>query len=357
MTIRNRNAIHAILFVIGILGVLAVGIGINMRLGELEKAYSSPALPVITSLVGPKDNLETPTEVAAQTATTSNRRAEIPLTAVPTFTPSPTLVPSLSPTVTLSATPAVSYPEPAGFQAVADNEFSLLNADSLLPEDILEEMTFFSIPISPVQQKYCQTNTPSAYLEPIETNNDPITVKNSIRVVPGRSFGLHICQWGSVERIRVTVSFPGGFQEETYTNPTASSAIVFYWESTLPVNSAPGRYGLTFTGEQSGQALSAAIIAFQQRPSYQVRERSVDFSGFWPSEQVRLFLYRLPDSQKCSSSAGLCLEPFQRPRLVGWKSYRADGNGQLNVSLIDTSVAGTYFVVGDTSAVLMFVLP
>lgn len=207
--------------------------------------------------------------------------------------------------------------------------FSVSSSNQTLPEDILQEVSFFLGGNG--GEAICRQ---SNGVFPIE---DP---DHEGLVELGQKIHFAICGWQR-ENSTVIVTLPDGqteLIEATYYGDNASGISQIMFAFYPDINSPAGTYTFTFSGFEIYPQVTVEVAEPSgPRLIWDKPEDKIIIFGFNPNEPVRLLAYRSTENNMFVGT------------LVGWQAYETDSNGQLIIQVeADSSVDG-FAVVGDTS--------
>lgn len=214
--------------------------------------------------------------------------------------------------------------------------FSLQDANKILPEDVLQEVSFGGQG-GGSDKKMC--GDPSkTYLEP---TLEFAPVKVEWLDHPG---GIAICGWGANELVSLTITYPdGSISKETLESFDSEGITATFYDAPIPsVNDQIGTYYYLFEGE-SGEINHNINVYIPAEPRlyYLYTDKTIYglyLYGFSPNERVRLLVYASPSDKLLSKS------------LTAWSEYNVDSDGQLIIKIAN-ELSGNYLAVGDLSGV------
>lgn len=314
---------------------------------------SSPREEALSSTKATRTRIPASTNTSTSTVTASHS-SEPTATTTRTATKAPTSTPSntatITPTETLTPTAiATATPTNTPTAIVSSiQEFSLQEADSVVPEDILDEVVYFTT----------GGGGPPACdeFDRIALNRN---LSTSLVVEVGDRVEFETCGWQVDELVSTTMLFPGG-DPITETNLARNPGGAFGYGVTefqydVELNAPVGEYH--FIAEGVSQTLEAFVVVVPARGPRIMIDREpeeqetsgrdlthVYLFGFQPHENVRVFAYEAVDISGAH-------------QLKGWKSYQADTTGSLtivvNASTLplgpDSELAYAYEAVGENS--------
>lgn len=208
-----------------------------------------------------------------------------------------------------------------------DTSFRLETLNTIPPEDIIAEVSFFGNPGgNPLPCPFNQTK-PGITAEQV-----------SIDVMGG--IFLMVC-YPATEEIRIQVTRPDGKVEESVepTNFNSGEGVSnFLYVYKTDLAKPRGAYTFSFSGK--GWELSQIIEVHEAETAslYLVREQNqLIFYKFKPQEKVRLFLYE-------ETSDGI-------HQMQGWKEFTMDASGGLVINTLfnDPTKTYSYAAVGEFS--------
>lgn len=220
--------------------------------------------------------------------------------------------------------------------------FSLQEANSIAPDDILKEITFGGAGGGGP----C-TSSSADYSKPVFDEAEPYFKINPKHVEWLDGFNIVICGLKEGEIVKGRVVDPEGNTFET--SEVADWYIVSFTPTVMFSNEFGlkekiGKYSFLFTTDNTQLRYSLTVVLPSGPRLYPIHYYN-DFPdtyylyGYSPNERVRLILYQ--NNQEMAGGA----------IFTGWKEYHVDDNGQLliNISSRNDVWIGSFFAVGDLS--------
>ena len=227
-------------------------------------------------------------------------------TASPTQPGSENQVASASP-----ASPLLENTTQSGAAAQEDLSFSADTMESVLPDDIIQEVRFFGGMGG--CGRYCACTEGSDTKPTLYVEDGPVEVFQDI--------GFQVCGIDPQEMVSVEVLLPDGTMQQF--SGEAYYGIEYYSALHDPV----GEYQLTFSGDGWSLKTTIEVVDADGPRLYLTEDRQLIFYKFMPGENVRLLAY-------------------QDGHLIGWRAYVMDGSGELS---IDTDLDAGFVAVGERS--------
>jgi len=241
-----------------------------------------------------------------------------------------------TPVVKPTKTSAPSTPHIVENDSPPVENFSLQDANKILPQDVLQEVSFGGQGGGD-DTTMCDDTT--------KIYSKPTLVSASVEAEwLNHAGGIGICGWREDEIVSLTITFPDGSisRETLEAYDTDGTAATFYDTPIPSVNDQIGTYFYLFEGESGKVSHSINVyIPTEPRLYYLYKEKTLEaffLYGYSPNERVRLLVYGSPSDKPLSAS------------LTAWSEYYVDRNGQLIIKIAN-GFSGSYFAVGDISGV------
>lgn len=232
------------------------------------------------------------------------------------------------PTLTLQPTSLVeSLFTPTALINIQDDTFSLENLNTVLPEDVIQEVGYFGGMGGCGRFCNCMSKNftgPEVFLE-----------KDAAEVMG--NLGIEICGLSADEIVTVGITRPDGVQTKSqagklnsgYADMDISSAFFEY----IPSLGDPfGSYLFTFSGNGWIIEKHVDVLDVQTPHLFNDPEKNLlILRKFKPNENVRVFAYGSGDTGN---------------KLIGWKSFQTDENGNRE---IQNSLDAKFIAVGEES--------
>jgi hypothetical protein len=212
-----------------------------------------------------------------------------------------------------------AQPEPPAEESKSA-EFNPSNANQVPPDDVLNEVTYYG---GGGRGSTCEGAT-----EPILNILSGLGPHEWMDLILVDS-----CGWQENEIVTATLIYPDSSQA----SERVDAGLGFFGYDIQPTRSMqPGTYRIIMEGN-SGYVEDSAEVSVPASPRmYRVEGNWLVLYSFSPHENIRLLAYEPVD--------------FFTMRLVGWKGYQTDANGQL---MIHAPAQGyLYYAVGEISGLV-----
>jgi hypothetical protein len=195
-------------------------------------------------------------------------------------------------------------------------KFNVSSSNRVAPNDILKEISFFSIGGG---GGYCPKESYPIPAISYKPKNEEL-VTTSVLVT---------CGWQKGERLKGIIRYPNGKTITRYIYPRLYYGDYFATLSIKPTLTDPtGRYDFTLKGKNT----TLTATAYFRKPAgprlFQADNTHLLLYGFVPRESIRLYYYDI------------------KGKFSGWQSYKVDSRGQLTIE-IPTTMNGYFFALGE----------
>lgn len=264
---------------------------------------------------------------------TSTQLSPSPVPTSASFTTPPTKV------VTSTSSPLPTEPiaTPADV-APSIEPFSLSTAGQVVPDDIFQEIAFFTGGDGGTGCLETFTQPTIISVEEEETLHDLVEIQS--------------CGWQNNERIQIIITFPDGnvvSQEHTFQPQYTTSQLVFKFKTNV-LTDPPGPYHIVFAGPSGTTETSFQL----QEPSgpqfYWNEDNTLIMYNFQPQEAVRIFAYK-PGGNATDNPGE------QSYQLHAWQEFIVNENGILIIEPQFNVPIGWYAAVGEYSGEVIPLYP
>ncbi len=221
-------------------------------------------------------------------------------------------------------------------QVVHAESFALSAAQKTVPEDVLQDITFYYVQGEAPSD--CKYPTRSHSEIPNYTQPEVLGSRSSRKVEVWGTKRVYTCGWGPDEVVEVTIAYPDGHTESRQVLAEPDANEPDYYQVLVhhftPLGSPPGPYTFTFAGE-SGQVSHVVEFVPRTEPRLYMKDnKQLLLYNFAPNERVRLFAYRYEEQGKAA--------------LLAWNTFTVNIAGQLEVQVGGVRAAW-WVALGDLS--------
>jgi len=267
--------------------------------------------------------------LTSETLQITSTTLTLPTGTLEIIAPTPTFLPATDEVTII--TPASSTLTPA-----TNLLLSIGDLNTILPEDVLTEITFFGGGLGGFSCP--QTDGPSLSNSPEETE-----WLHSVSVT--------ICGWAVNESVKVDIYNPEGVLEKSEAFVATSTPLDTIGETGMLVIeyqpslvSKIGTYRFVFEGGNDSVETNVKVIMPSGVKLYRVSNpESIVLYGFFPNEKVRLLVYEINPLDGVS--------PDITAHMIGWKEFSVNEDGQLVIPITPEEPLFYFAAVGESSGI------